>query len=549
MNLKIKNCNNIDLAQIAIAENKLNIAFAPNGTGKSTIARAIILGISDGQDLGELMPFKLRQANPENKKPEVDGLDGIKRIMCFDEDYVSQFVFKPDELLSNSFDIFIKTDAYREREREIEELVADVKQLFVDNKELDTLIDTLEEMGNAFKLTKSGISRASSGMKGLAGGNKLQHIPEGLESYQPFIQSTDNVRWIDWQTKGYDYAELSDDCPFCTSHAADKKEQIKKVGQEYDKNTIKNLVAIIEVIERLGDYFSDNAREKLSIITTLKDGMEKEHEDFLVDVKNQIDKFVRKLKKLRTLSGFQFNESKPVAEVLPLFKISLSSMSKLKSVKTQEAIGPINESIDAMIETAGQLQGKIAQQRRGIQRAVEKHEKDINAFLACAGYRYAVKVAGEGDRAQLKLLHVDHDEHLQGGNQHLSFGERNAFAIVLFMYECISRRPDLIILDDPISSFDKNKKYAILEMLFRRDANSCLKNRTVLMFTHDVEPIIDTVRALSYQFRNQTSASFLKLEAGVIEELSINRNDVQTFAEICRNAVETEDKDEIVKLI
>jgi wobble nucleotide-excising tRNase len=35
------------------------------------------------------------------------------------------------------------------------------------------------------------------------------------------------------------------------------------------------------------------------------------------------------------------------------------------------------------------------------------------------------------------------------------------------MYETLSKNSDLIILDDPISSFDKNKKYAILQMLFR----------------------------------------------------------------------------------
>lgn len=183
-----------------------------------------------------------------------------------------------------------------------------------------------------------------------------------------------------------------------------------------------------------------------------------------------------------------------------------------------------------------------------MQRVVEKHEKDINAFLAYAGYRYTVQVAGEGEQAQLKLRHLDHEEHLSGGNQHLSFGERNAFAIVLFMYECLSKKPDLIILDDPISSFDKNKKYAIREMLFRRDAESCFKNKTVLMLTHDVEPIIDTVKALSNKFNNQTSASFLKLNTGAIEELPIQKSDVQTFAEICSNALSSE-KDDIIKLI
>jgi len=316
------------------------------------------------------------------------------------------------------------------------------------------LLATLKEMGGAFKLTKTGISKSSSGIKGLAEGNKIQHIPAGLESYKPFIQSQNSVGWIDWQTKGYDYADLSDNCPFCTSHAADKKEQIKKVGQEYDKNTIKNLIAIIAIITRLGDYFSEEAMSKLSTITTLKDGLEKEHEAFLVTVKTQIDNLVEKLEKLRSLSGFQFKEGEKVAEKLPSYKLDLEFFSELKSEKTKNTIDTINRSIDAIIEKAGQLQGKINQQRIEMQKVVEKHQKNINGFLAYAGYQYKVEITGDGEQAQLKLLHVDHTQHLSGGNQHLSFGERNAFSIVLFMYECLSKKPDLIILDDPISSFE-----------------------------------------------------------------------------------------------
>jgi predicted ATP-binding protein involved in virulence len=41
MDVEINYCNNIDNACITLSENKLNIKFAPNGTGKSTISRAI----------------------------------------------------------------------------------------------------------------------------------------------------------------------------------------------------------------------------------------------------------------------------------------------------------------------------------------------------------------------------------------------------------------------------------------------------------------------------------------------------------------------------
>lgn len=547
--IEVKNCNNIDTAVISLAVQKLNIKFAPNGTGKSTIAKAVRLNLKGDQNLrSELMPFKLRKENPENKRPEVKGTEEFKNIMCFNEEYVSQFVFKPEELISNSFDILIRTVAYKQREQEIEGLVRNIKQLFSKNSELETLIANLKEMGDAFKLSKFGLSKSSTGMKGLSAGNKIRHIPAGLELYTPFIQGQNSVDWIDWQTKGYEFAELSDNCPFCTSYAADKKEQIKKVGQEYDKNTIKNLIGIIAVIEKLGDYFSDEAKGKLTAITVLKDGIEKEHEAFLGTVKTQIDNFTEKLEKLRTLSAFQFNDGEKVADKLPAYKLDLQFFSELKSNKMQDAISPINDSINAVIEQAGQLQGKINQQQSEMKKAVERYQKSINEFLKYAGYRYAVEMVGGGEQAQLKLRHIDHEEHLSGGNQHLSFGERNAFAIVLFMYECLSKKPDLIILDDPISSFDKNKKYAILEMLFRRNADSCLKGKTVLMLTHDVEPIIDTIRSLEKEFSNQTSSAFLKLAAGKICESIIGKDDIQTFSQICKRAVASE-KHDVIKLI
>ena len=549
MEIQIKNCNSIDEAKIKLIESKLNIKFAPNGTGKSTIAKALQLGSNNDQSsLSDLMPFKLRKANPENKHPEIIGASTLKNIMCFNEAYVNQFVFKPDELVSNSFDIFIRTEEYKQKEQEIETLIQGIKQLFSGNHELESLISTLKEMGNAFKLSKTGLSKSSAGVKALSGGNKIHHVPLGLESYTPFIQSNESVGWIDWQTKGYEYADMSDNCPFCTSHTADKKEKIRKVGQEYDKGIIKNLISLIQVIDNLGDYFSEDTKESLKAITLLKDGLRKEHEDFLSTVKTRIDTFTGKLESLRTLSAFQFKDGEKVIEKLPTFKLDLQFFSELSSVKMNDAINLINQSIDDVVNKASFLQGKINQQRIEVSRTIEKHQSAINGFLSYAGYRYQVEIAGEGVQSQLKLLHIDHEEHLTGGSQHLSFGEKNAFAIVLFMYECLAKKPDLIILDDPISSFDKNKKFAILEMLFRRSADSCLINKTVLMLTHDVEPIIDTIKSLSSQFGNQTSASFLKLKDGKITEYNIEKNDIQTFSEICMNMLNSS-RDDVIKLI
>jgi len=551
MDIQIQNCNNIDLADITIAQQKLNIRFAPNGTGKSTISKAIqFAATGDEAALSSLLPFKFRDGNPDNIEPQVTGVAEGVNVLCFNEEYVNKITFQPDELVNNSFDIFIRTDSYKEKEIEIHNFIKTVREQFENSPDLEALLTHLKELSGGFKVTAAGgLAKTSTGAKALAGANKIDHIPAGLESYQPFIQSDKSVTWVDWQAKGHnDFSHLSDSCPFCTNDSTNQKEQIAKVGEEYDKNLIKNLVKIISVINELGDYFSEEALESLSIIKSLENGIEPEHEAFLVTVKSQVDGLISKLEKLKSLTAFDFEEGENVREKLNTYKIDLQFFDKLNSTKTNEAIDTLNQTIDVLKQQAGPLQGKINQQRVEMRRLIEKHQKDINDFLTFAGYRYQVQLVGEGEQSQLKLRHIEHSNHLSGGSQHLSFGERNAFSIVLFMYECIAKKPEIIILDDPISSFDKNKKYAILQMLFRRSAAECLKGRTVLMLTHDVEPIIDTLRSVRGQFNNQVSVAYLKLRDGGVTEQVITSDDIKTFVQICEQIFQS-NSDPIIKLI
>lgn len=544
--IKIENCNNIDSAEIKLTDNKLNIKFGSNGTGKSTIANAIAKGSDSNQNLDDLMPFKLRQDNPDTKTPSVIGIDSYSKVMFFNEAYVNQFTFKADELIENSFNIFIQTPSYKEKTIEIESIVSGIKNVFKEDESLEAFLTDLKSLASSFKLTKTGISKASPAMKGLASGNKIEHIPEGLESYAPFLKNNQNINWIDWQMKGQPFLDISDDCPFCTSNAVAKKEQIKRVSIEYDKNTIKHLTGLIDVLIKLGDYFSDDTRSKLDIIKTLKDGIEKEHEDFLVNVKNQLDNLIKELEGLKNLSAINFEKDEKVSEKLPLYKIDLTFFDSLNSEKTKDFVNTLNTSLDEVIDKAGKLQGQINMQRSETEKLIEKHQIEINQFLSNAGYNYLVAIENDNEHYRLILRHKDFSGNISGGDQHLSFGERNAFSLVLFMYECLSKDPSLIILDDPISSFDKNKKYAIMDMLFRQTV--CLKGKTVLLLTHDVEPIIDTVKVLWRQFNNLVDASFLEHNNGNIAESQITKNDILTFSQICSRVLAST-KNSLIKLV
>ena len=252
MELTIINCNNIERGKIEITNNKLNIKFGINGTGKSTITRAIKYSIDSPELLKELIPFKHRNSEVV---PEITTNEEIKSVLIFNEEYLNQFLFKEDELISNSYEIFINTPEYKISTDQIEQLLSEIKKVFSDNEGLNKTISDFENLSKSFATTQSGLSKSSALYKGLKEGNKIQHIPDSLKGYSKLIKDKSCVKWLDWQNNGEQFLEISDDCPYCTSPTTENKETIKSVSTFYDKNVIKNFTVIIEALKNLESIF------------------------------------------------------------------------------------------------------------------------------------------------------------------------------------------------------------------------------------------------------------------------------------------------------
>ncbi len=546
MILNITNCNSIDDATINIEDDLLNIKFGINGTGKSTIAKAIELNSIAPERLKELIPFKYLENNPDKISPTIVGSEAIKTVSVFNESYIEQFVFKKDELIENSFEIFIKNEEYDKKIKEIESIVSKIKDAFENDANLDQVISDLSELSNCFGKSKSGYSAAGSIGKGLGKGNKIENIPKGLESYTDYLRSDQNVQWIKWQITGNNFIELSDNCPYCTSSTEQKKEEIKLVSNEYDAKAIEHLTKVLGVVERLSQYFSDETSTNIFKITKNKVGLSKEEINYLKQVKEQIDTLNNKLIALKGITFFTFGDVEKVIDKIESLRINLDLLPFLKSENTNKIISKLNESLDEVLKKAGILQGQVNQQKAGIRKTIETFKTEINNFLRFAGYNYAIEIEGDAEEYKMKLKHHDLSVVVSSGDQHLSFGEKNAFALVLFMYECLSKNTDLVILDDPISSFDKNKKFAIIEMLFR--GKRSFKGQTVLMLTHDLEPIIDIIKNLPHTFTPVPKASFLSSKQGKLTETPITKNDILTFSQVCEENVNVHEED-IIKLI
>jgi len=183
-----------------------------------------------------------------------------------------------------------------------------------------------------------------------------------------------------------------------------------------------------------------------------------------------------------------------------------------------------------------------------VARLIRDNQDGINEFLKSAGYRYSVRIEPSEDSYRMILEHKDAPGHLQSASRHLSFGERNAFALVLFMHHVLRERPDLVVLDDPVSSFDKTKKFAILHQLFH--GRNSIRNFTTLLLTHDIEPAIDVVRTGTSDLfiAAQPVVHFLNSKSGVVAEKLVEKGNIATFSQVC-DANIASSSDDVIKCI
>lgn len=548
MRLKISNCNNIDNGEFDIVEGRLNIKYAINGTGKSTISKTIEAFVTNDQEKKHsLLPFKY-YTNGEENSPKLEGYDQFTKVAIFNEKYIEDYVYQSDELIKNSFEIFVKSPDYDKHLNEIEKLLEGINITFQNHPELEELIKKFQLFIDGFGKAKSGYSAAGAIGKGIAKGNKITNIPVGLEVYEPYLKNTENVKWIKWQLEGRQYLDMAEQCPYCTGSIEKTKDIILKVGEEYDARAVEQLTKMLDVFKDLMPYFTIDTANKIKEIINNVSGITSAQKTFLLEIKAQVDSCMQQLYGLKGMSFHSLKNAEKIADEIKRYKIDLSYYSHLNSDLSNEKVKLINKTLDEVLEKAGKLQGEIAQQKKLIKKTIEMYSTEINDFLYYAGYKYCVDIQEEENKTDyhLVLKHIEGDNNIQMANEHLSYGEKNAFALVLFMYSVLKDNPDLIVLDDPISSFDGNKKFAIINMLFM--GKHSLKNRTVLLLTHEFNTVIDAIYNLPSKFNPKPTAAFLTTKQGVLSEKQITKADIKSFGDIARTNIRS-DMDLLNKLV
>lgn len=488
--VKLACCNNINCATITLKPNATTVLHGMNGSGKSSVAKAIQLYSGDGgQTLEVLKPYA------SESLPSVEGLPSNANILVFNEDYVDSTLFKGDmELIENGYKIFVDTPEYRKAAKETDELLADAVKRLRDEGKVAELLSTVNNLLSCFgKVSKQTYSKASPIAKGIVSkGNLVEHISPKFGSFTPLIQGDNAKEWLQWRDKGGKYNSRGV-CPYCgkvleQSDLETGNEMQAVYGGKYIDNCTKTIATFGEADVLL----SENARVQADAILhgKLEGEPNPENEAFLACVKADAEGLKAKLEKIQQLNYSFLKDEEKDADYFEGLKIHVERLEKMNSQFAVERINSINAVLDELSSKVREIQRAIGRQSSALGKSINASMAEMNAFLESAGFPYEISIASpDGSRCAVSLKPRGLEMNVEDIKSHLSYGERNSLAIALFSAQVKSEKPDMVVLDDPISSFDQNKKYAILQRLFSKSKGVC-KGITSLLLTHDFETLI-----------------------------------------------------------
>ena len=552
-NIKISNCNCIKEANIEIVHETLNIKYGHNGTGKTTISKAIFAKANNKD--GELQLLCPYGNDPDTieESPNVDNIN-FSTVRVFDESYVRSYLFKEDSFLEDSFKVFLKSEECEKLVLEIEQLLSDLQGVFQKSEEVQQLRSFLPQYFSAVKYTEGEISKrggVGEFIKGNGGGFEKY---DELITYKPFYENRDMgtvSKWAKWRNDGIKQMN-GESCPFCTTEL--EMENIEKqnetISKVFKNSALSTANAVLEYIKEAVEfgYIKDDS---INILEEYIGDSSKEDSLFaeLQQLAIETDYLFAKIEKI-----YNFRPMNVTKEQLLNIESNLDEMiiderqlSKFYStIFIIKMIDEIKEKVNDLKKNTGKLKGLFNQHENKMETLIETRKDDINQFFSLAGfpYKFVLKPNGES-KAESYLVPISFEENrISKPEERLSWGERNAFSLVMFMFEAISDNADLIVLDDPITSFDKNKKFAVVRRLFDNRKIS-FRDKTVIMLTHDFQPVIDYVYGGFFNKFGLTTpviAKWLENENGLVSEYEIQSGDLLNTFKLTKQIAMSEER-------
>ena len=526
INIDFENIQSIKKGKVVLKNKAINIKYGYNGLGKSSIGKAIEYHINDSKEAFEfLRPYS-------NEDPKIKMSNTFKKCSAFNKSYIENWLFKENKnIIAESYSIFYKNYDLKKKE-DIVNVLLDNLYKSLENTAINEFINKFGKITKNLKPKNDGLIHGNCAVaKGFKNGSSFIKKAEEtyLKEYKNIINSSHLFQWLNWFDEGKKFV-LDNECPYCLKELPDDFNVIQEcVMGLIQGNDFKNNSIAKDIVMDIASITDISKRDDVKKINETTERLTNDEQKLLTNIFSTAKIEVTKLNELKEIKIISIEnvDKEKMLEKFKTLKLDFKYFNSLDK-KLSEAVKKINESIDEIILKIEELTDALKKYNDEILLATKNANNEINNFLKYAGIPYKFEIVAKGDKTSETIITpvIKPDVTLDNIEKHLSYGEFNAFSLALF--GAISKRndSDLIILDDPISSFDENKKFAVMHYLFN-EIDGVLKDKTVLLLTHDMEPLLDIVRKDLVKCGKNFFATLLINDKGIISEKEIKKSNIR----------------------
>lgn len=437
MKIEISNYNNIPNLIYEPQDNKINFIFGISGAGKSSIATALCNSdYTTHVKVGE----KLNNVKVLLNGQPVDS----QNIFKFDISYIENILI--NKIPNN--DVYKVIYANEDKIKQARENYKNAISF------LDEIKDEVVTQLNSINILKNNLKLNFKTNGELTASSPISKVAKNASSIISCNYSTKDIKWINTGVSMPDYSKHI--CPFCKQNIDNQtKINIEKV-LKIDKSSYEKVINETPYFDALSIQLPNwDSADSIKLFTDkLKSAL---------NAGNDLNILYQTIQANQSLD-FDIDAVKTLAisnDLKQLFpNISLKAKlfnDKIDSIKLE--LGTLKAKTDAIIR------GNINQINQAlIQMGIPYYfvKEEINEDNKTAGYI---------------LVHVK-DNSKADMSKNLSFGEQNAFGLLLFLLS--KKDAKILIIDDPASSYDDFRRKTLLDFIYSTHEQS-----TVLVLSHD----------------------------------------------------------------
>lgn len=498
MHLQIKNFRNIASLDYSIEDGKVNFLYGVSGAGKSSIVRGISEPIDEGLDI------RVGTTQSETTEVLIDGKAGpIESATVFSDE--KQRVLFSSQADGRFYDVFVGNESeLKGLQEEYRSALAALRSKFGYLQQIRTnLVSLAAAVGKA---NGKGDFSKSSKM-----GKALVSLDAADESTREYIRRR-GLPGADWIQKGFALEAYYEEgiCPFCEQELSNSPycEELSNLS-DLSVAALKPLFNSPSLLESIGlqpfDVSSDEGRkEAATLVQSLP---------LIISEIDRITRYCDLGSDYETVKGMEVDVLRPADELY--------------------LVAPeVKDDIDGLRASATQIKILLGKMKVEFNKLVSSKTRDLNARLMEFGipYRIEVESANREDKtASYRLVHKDASKDTDM-RRSLSFGERNLITLLLFLQDA---EHDVMLVDDPASSFDDFRRTQILKAIMRATA------KTILVVSHDQAFIKRAIRCRARGESRIGKVDILCNRRGVASAEPLSDNSFDCFSDFIAKRIES----------